>query len=121
MLAPIIDQRITTLEVKATAEEQWVNRIHNELRGSVFSSGCSNWYINDNGRNSASWPGYASTYWKETLIPRRGVFLRDHKSRMWLLNTIFRWLRTTSLTTYTSLGALTAVSFYGKAILSWMS
>ncbi|PLB50096.1 monooxygenase [Aspergillus steynii IBT 23096] len=73
LIAPIIDRRISTLEVKATAEDQWVNALQAELRGSVFEAGCSNWYINHHGRNSASWPGYASSYWKEALKPQIGV------------------------------------------------
>ncbi|KAF2025004.1 monooxygenase [Setomelanomma holmii] len=75
LLAPIIDRRHDIIEVKATAESQWVNSIHKQLQGSVFQAGCSNWYINEHGRNAASCPGYASTYWKEACIPRPGVFV----------------------------------------------
>ena len=32
LLAPIIDRRISSLDVKVTAETQWVNRVHSELR-----------------------------------------------------------------------------------------
>jgi len=62
LLAPIIDEDVSIVEVKATAEDRWVNGIHHQLRGSVFAAGCSNWYINDNGRNSASGPGYVSPF-----------------------------------------------------------
>jgi hypothetical protein len=100
LLAPIIDQRAAIVEVKATAEDQWVNGIHSELSGSVFTAGCSNWYINDNGRNSASWPGYASTFWKETLIRRPNDFLIVKKSNLWFFNMMGRWIRTTGYSTY---------------------
>ncbi|KAJ5668457.1 uncharacterized protein N7477_007027 [Penicillium maclennaniae] len=85
LLAPIIDRRISSLEVKATAENQWVNAVQNDLKGSVFEAGCSNWYINPNGRNSASWPGYASSYWAETLRPHSGVFKQTPGSRLCVL------------------------------------
>ncbi|KAF2731393.1 monooxygenase [Polyplosphaeria fusca] len=100
LLAPIINRRAAVIEVKSTAENQWVNGIHEQLKGSVFQAGCSNWYINEFGRNAASWPGYASTYWKETLVPRSGVFVSRGGSRMWGFNALGRWMRTTSSTTY---------------------
>lgn len=100
MLAPLLDGQASVIEVKATSENQWVNSIHDQLKGSVFAAGCSNWYINEYGRNAASWPGYASTYWKETLIPRWGVLNKTGGSKWWLLNTLRRWLRTTSTAAY---------------------
>lgn len=100
LLAPIIDRRISSLEVKATAENQWVNAVQHDLKGSVFEAGCSNWYMNQNGRNSASWPGYASSYWAETLRPHPGVFKQTSGSRVWFVNTLLRWIRTTRKRTY---------------------
>lgn len=100
MIAPILNHRAATVEVTSSAEDQWVNRIHSELSGSVFQAGCSNWYINEFGRNAASWPGYASTYWKESLIPRWNVLTKAGGSPFWLLNRIIRMLRTTSALTY---------------------
>lgn len=112
MLAPIIDQRASIIEVKGTAEDQWVNSIHGQLRGSVFTAGCSNWYINDYGRNSASWPGYASSYWKETLIPRRGIFVRSSGSKGWFMKMMLRWIRTTNPETYGLLGILLGLTLW---------
>ncbi|KAJ5823873.1 Pyridine nucleotide-disulfide oxidoreductase class-II [Penicillium robsamsonii] len=100
LLAPIIDHRIYSLEVKPTVEYQWVNALQTELKGSVFEAGCSNWYINTHGRNSASWPGYASTYWKETLKSQVGVFKTVPRSKIWMLNTMWRWIRSTKKDTY---------------------
>lgn len=96
LIAPIIDRRASTIEVKATAEDQWVNGIHSELSGSVFAAGCSNWYINEYGRNAASWPGYASAFWIDTLKRRPGVFKVSAGSKMGYVNALVRWVRTTS-------------------------
>lgn len=116
LLAPIIDERAEIVEIKATAEDQWVNGVHSQLRGSVFAAGCSNWYINANGRNSASWPGYASTFWKETLIRRPKDFLIAKKSSLWFLNMASRWIRTTAWTTYGLAGLLLGfLALKGKA------
>jgi hypothetical protein len=108
LLKPLIDQKASMIEVKATAENQWVNDIHRQLKGSVFEAGCSNWYINEHGRNAASWPGYASTYWKETCIPHPGVFVKKGGSMLWFFRTLSRWLRTTSWRMY-GLGAMLIV------------
>ncbi|KAJ5683439.1 hypothetical protein N7462_006604 [Penicillium macrosclerotiorum] len=100
LIAPIIDGRISTLEVKSTVENQWVNSLQVKLKGTVFEAGCSNWYINQHGRNSASWPGYASSYWRETLKSQLGVFKKTPGSSLWYLNTLRRWIRTTSIYVY---------------------
>ena len=114
LLAPLIDGRCRVVEVKATAESQWVNSIHKQLSGSVFQAGCSNWYINEHGRNAASWPGYASTYWKEACIPRSGVFKTEGGSYFWFLRTLSRWIRTAGSTTY-GLGLLAiAISLWKR-------
>ncbi|OAG11152.1 monooxygenase [Paraphaeosphaeria sporulosa] len=94
LLAPLIDRRFSTFEVKPTAENQWVNSIHQQLQGSVFDAGCSNWYINEHGRNAASWPGYASMFWRETWVPRFGVFAKSGGDNKWVLRRMWRWLRT---------------------------
>jgi hypothetical protein len=75
LFQPLIDGRATTVEVKAGAEEKFVQHIDQELNGTVFSAGCSNWYVNQQGRNSASWPGYAATYWYKTIFPRWNDFV----------------------------------------------
>jgi hypothetical protein len=112
LLAPIIDHRISSLEVKPTAEYQWVNALQAELKGSVFEAGCSNWYINTHGRNSASWPGYASTYWKEALKPQVGMFKEVPRSKLWIFNTIWRWIRSTKKESY-------GMVFFALAGLIW--
>lgn len=104
LIAPILDRRISSLEVKGTAEDQWSNAIQSELRGTVFEAGCSNWYINQHGRNAASWPGYASTYWKMALMPQSGVFHTTRQSRLWMFNMLWRWARTTKRETCAMLG-----------------
>ncbi|KAL3457221.1 hypothetical protein BJX64DRAFT_280735 [Aspergillus heterothallicus] len=118
LVAPIIDKRISSLDVKATVEDQWVNALQADLRGTVFEAGCSNWYINKHGRNSASWPGYASTYWKESLKPQIGVFNITPSSKVWVLNTLARWLRTTPKESYAVL-ALVLAGIAWKKDVSW--
>ncbi|CEL10333.1 hypothetical protein ASPCAL13454 [Aspergillus calidoustus] len=118
LVAPIIDRRISSLDVKGTVEDQWVNALQADLRGTVFEAGCSNWYINKHGRNSASWPGYASTYWKESLKPQIGVFNTFPGSRLWVFNMLARWLRTTPKESYAVL-VLALAGLVWKKNLGW--
>ncbi|KAL2834565.1 hypothetical protein BJY01DRAFT_239142 [Aspergillus pseudoustus] len=118
LVAPIIDRRISSLDVKGTVEDQWVNTLQADLRGTVFEAGCSNWYINKFGRNSASWPGYASTYWKESLKPQVGVFNTVSRSKLWVFNMLTRWVRTTPKETYAVL-ALVLSGLVWKREVSW--
>jgi hypothetical protein len=81
LFQPIINGRAATVEVKKEAEEGFVESIDVELNGTVFSAGCSNWYMNKKGRNSASWPGYAATYWYRTFFPRWNDFVLENGSK----------------------------------------
>ena len=77
----------------ANAEEKFVRDLDDELSLTVFSAGCSNWYINKAGRNSAAWPGLAATFWKATLFPRWKDFVTQGGSIWWPFRKAFRNLR----------------------------
>ncbi|PVH77662.1 monooxygenase [Cadophora sp. DSE1049] len=70
LFASIMNKRAAVFEVKREAEEEFTSGVDSLLSGTVFSAGCSNWYINSEGRNSASWPGHAFSYWRATWFPR---------------------------------------------------
>ena len=52
----IMQGDVRTWEVKESAERQWTDMVQKELRNSVFSSGCVNWYTEKNGWNSTTYP-----------------------------------------------------------------
>ena len=89
-----MDNRARVIEVKQSAEDRETQKIHKELRSSVFAGACSNWYIGDFGRNAASWPGYALSFWAATYFPNWSAFELDGGTRFWALNALTRWLRT---------------------------
>lgn len=76
------------MEVKEEAEEEFVRNLDKVLDETVFSAGCSNWYINKAGRNAAAWPGLAVTYWKQTFWPKWKDFEYSGGSITWP----FYWL-----------------------------
>jgi cation diffusion facilitator CzcD-associated flavoprotein CzcO len=86
----LMSDRAAIIEVKEEAEDYHTSSVQQELKGSVFSAGCSNWYINSAGRNSASWPGYASDFWRKTFFPRFADYdLRDG-DKHWFAKTMAR-------------------------------
>jgi hypothetical protein len=92
LFQPLLDGIARTIEVKERAEDDFVASIDKELSGTVFSAGCSNWYINAEGRNSASWPGYAANFWYRTLFPKWNDFELQGGSSLWVLKRSYRVL-----------------------------
>ncbi|KAG5812639.1 hypothetical protein H9Q74_003591 [Fusarium xylarioides] len=100
---PIIDGYTHVVEVKEDAEEGFIQNLDRVLGETVFSAGCSNWYINKAGRNSAAWPGEAATFWKATYFPTWSHFLWTGGSSFWMLRKAWRHLKTTSLLSWLAL------------------
>ncbi|KAF1817472.1 FAD/NAD(P)-binding domain-containing protein [Eremomyces bilateralis CBS 781.70] len=90
LFEPLLDRRARTVEVEKAAEDYFVEGIDLELHDTVFSAGCSNWYINKAGRNSASWPGYAATFWRRTLFPKWSDFKLKGGDSFWRLRRAWR-------------------------------
>jgi hypothetical protein len=101
-----MDHRASFIEVKQSAEDYFANDMHNQLTGSVFSAGCSNWYINSVGRNSASWPGYASAFWRQTFFPKFADFELLDGEKFWFTKSLARILANIVLSKYTVAGLL---------------
>lgn len=107
----VIDGYADVLEVKEEAETEFVTELDKTLAKTVFNSGCTNWYMNAAGRNSASWPGMASSFWRATFFPRWGDFTLQGGNAVWLLWRILRIVRTTSVWTWLAV-LLVLVSVY---------
>ncbi|KAJ6071135.1 hypothetical protein N7499_009149 [Penicillium canescens] len=105
LFEPILDRRTRLVEVKQSAEERHTISIQRQLKGTVFAGDCSNWYINDHGRNSASWPAKAAFFWLETYIPNWNAFLWKNGTAVWPLYRFTRWLKMGSWLSKTSLVA----------------
>ena len=55
----------------AHAQDAYNERIQCELRGTVWSRTCKNWYLDARGRNIALWPGATYRFYDATrkLVP----------------------------------------------------
>jgi hypothetical protein len=92
LISPLLDGLADVIEVTSDTEEEFVKGLDNELSDTVFSAGCSNWYINSAGRNSASWPGAAATFWQRTYFPNWKGFKRSGGDHFWPLRRAYRQL-----------------------------
>ena len=105
LFKPIIDHHANIVEVKEDAEEGFVHDIERKLQGSVFAAGCSNWYINAVGRNSASWPGKAADFWRQTMFPKWKAYELHDGDRSWPLRSAWRQVRTMGFASWALIGA----------------
>ena len=78
------------MEVKQSAEDRETNSVHKKLADTVFAGDCSNWYIGEFGRNAASWPGLARSFWWKTYFPDWSAFNVVGGSISWPVNSIKR-------------------------------
>jgi cation diffusion facilitator CzcD-associated flavoprotein CzcO len=77
-----VEQRsLSSIEPRASAQEAFVADVDAKMKGTVWTSGgCSSWYLDARGRNSALWPGFTFTFKRRVerfdpaeyvLMPRR--------------------------------------------------
>ena len=92
LFKPLLDGRAEIIEVKRTAEESATQKVHQGLAATVFAADCSNWYIGEYGRNAASWPGLARSFWFATYFPDWKAFNMQGGSMLWPLHRLRRSL-----------------------------
>ncbi|KAK4048332.1 hypothetical protein OIV83_004854 [Microbotryomycetes sp. JL201] len=83
LIEPLLFGKGETVSVKQAAEDTNAQKVQIGLRGTVWEAGCANWYLNEWGRNTASYPGYASSYWFETFFPKAEDFEFGQSSALW--------------------------------------
>jgi cation diffusion facilitator CzcD-associated flavoprotein CzcO len=66
-------KRLASIDVRATVQRAFSQRLQAKLRGTVWNTGCSSWYAKD-GHNATVWPYFTFQYWWQT----RRVALRDY-------------------------------------------
>ena len=90
LFEPLLNGRARIIEVKQSAEDRETQAVHEGLKKTVFSGDCSNWYIGDHGRNAASWPGRAISFWWKTVRPDWKAFNMEGGSNFWRLKALQR-------------------------------
>ncbi|KAH6869051.1 hypothetical protein B0T10DRAFT_418998 [Thelonectria olida] len=108
LVKPIIDGYANVVEVKEESEETFIDDLDRVLDETVFAAGCSNWYINSAGRNSAAWPGLAVTFWRATYFPKWRDFIFSGGSSFWFFRKTWRNLTNVSPAIWVALFGVTA-------------
>ena len=75
LIEPLMFGKASAIDVTQAAEDFDPNRIQIGLKDMVWEAGCTNWYLNEWGRNTASYHGKAAQFWFETMFPKASDFL----------------------------------------------
>lgn len=58
----VLDLDLHSVEVKADVQAAFNADLRERMKGTVWSAGCSSWYLDQEGRNYVLWPGFTFTY-----------------------------------------------------------
>ena len=62
-----MDRRnMRAVEVRPAIQEAFDMEMQRRMRGTVWTSGCSSWYLDANGRNTTLWPGFTFEFRRRT-------------------------------------------------------
>ena len=65
-IAAMRDRELAFVDVRPDVQAAFNDRIQAQLDGAVWSSGCSSWYLDENGKNRTLWPGFTFRYRQAT-------------------------------------------------------
>ncbi|KAL2857329.1 hypothetical protein BJY01DRAFT_137718 [Aspergillus pseudoustus] len=69
ILKPVLDGSASSVEVKLSAEDEYVKKVQTALRDTVWNSGCNSWYVNGKEWNATAYPWAQSHFWYRSLFP----------------------------------------------------
>ncbi|MYU22603.1 NAD(P)/FAD-dependent oxidoreductase [Streptomyces sp. SID8352] len=56
----------SALQLKRSVQDRTYTQVQKRLGGTVWASGCSSWYLKQDGRNDSLWPATTVEYWWRT-------------------------------------------------------
>ncbi len=62
------------IEVRREAAERFDRELREALAGTVWHSGCTNWYVDENGNDPQQWPWLWNTYRRRTATLEPGAY-----------------------------------------------
>jgi cation diffusion facilitator CzcD-associated flavoprotein CzcO len=68
---------VRSLELKQHIQEQFNAGIQRRLQNSIWSKGCTSWYLTATGKNTANWPGYSFAFRLRTRSPKWNDYAVD--------------------------------------------
>ena len=79
--APVLDGRAAAVEVTGRAYRDWESDVQRRMRGTVWSTGCRSWYLDDHGRNPVLWPASTVRFWARSRRLRPGTYAVRQRRR----------------------------------------
>lgn len=67
--------QLTSLEPKSERQLAFVAGVERRMKTTVWTSGCSSWYLDENGVNSSLWPGSVGSFVRQTHRFRKQDYL----------------------------------------------
>jgi cation diffusion facilitator CzcD-associated flavoprotein CzcO len=69
--------RARTIEIRRDAADSFESELRHALSTSVWHTGCTNWYVDENGNDPNQWPWTSSTYRRRTSHLAPGAYKFD--------------------------------------------
>jgi len=68
------EKKLATFEVKSDVHDAFNAKLQQDIKQTVWNSGCKSWYIAETGKNPTVWPGFTVSYWAKTRRLEPGDF-----------------------------------------------
>jgi quinol monooxygenase YgiN len=62
------------IEVRPEAAEAFDRELRKALAGTVWHSGCTSWYVDEDGNDPSNWPWLWRTYRRRTAVLEPGAY-----------------------------------------------
>jgi hypothetical protein len=59
-------RNLQSVEVRAEAQDAYNANLQRQMGHTVWTSGCSSWYLDANGKNAALWPDFTFIFRRKT-------------------------------------------------------
>ena len=66
--------RARRIEVRRATAEEFDRSLRKKLAGTVWHTGCTNWYVDENGHDPNQWPWVWSRYRRRTATIEPGTY-----------------------------------------------
>jgi len=60
------ERDVEAVEVRESAVERYNDALERNMKGTIWSTGCSSWYLDDTGRNATQWPDWTWRFRQRT-------------------------------------------------------
>ena len=74
LVAELRREGVRSVDVRKDRMDAFNDAIQSKLSHTVWSSGCTNWYTNEEGKQTNNWPHFTLEYWRRTRRPNRDDF-----------------------------------------------